>query len=407
MGLVSCYVNGRTYECMLVGVASETDPEVRLRSDGPTERNAVITCDECGRENDDDYKYCLGCGAALQEGSQEESEEEDSEIINCPYCGAEQPSNFKFCGSCGEKIPESSAAETQQESEPEPEPEENFDEAVSTSPGKPGGDGDGAAATVDTADSTPRTPEQDQPAEAGTQDTDGRSDTPRGGKPAQSGAEERPEAGASAAAQLVVIRPDGTEGASIDVPEDKLTIGRDSEIEALSDDPFLSPEHASFLFDEGGFVIRDEESLNGIFREVTDEIELQNGDLIRIGQELIRFEYYDEEPGEEDAETLTAGSPNPGYWGRLTLIAGPEVYTEAYALGGSEVTVGRETGDIVFRDDGFVSGTHARVANRNGAAVLEDLNSSNGTFIRIRDDYRLEDGERVLMGQQLFRLEVQ
>jgi pSer/pThr/pTyr-binding forkhead associated (FHA) protein len=90
----------------------------------------------------------------------------------------------------------------------------------------------------------------------------------------------------------------------------------------------------------------------------------------------------------------------------LTLIAGPEVYTEAYALGGSEVTIGRETGDIVFRDDGFVSGTHARVAQRDGGAVLEDLNSSNGTFIRTRDDYRLEDDERVLMGQQLFRLEV-
>jgi len=362
----------------------------------------MITCDECGRDNDDEYKYCLGCGAALQEGSEQEEDAGDTEIINCPFCGAEQPSNFKFCGSCGEKIPEETTGGDEQE---EDEEGDNLEAAVSTSPGKPGGNAEAAAATVEPAEEAPRTPEQDRPQGAGIQNTDGRSGTPRGGKPAQSAPSvEEPTSGAPA--HLIVIRPDGTEGASIEVPDDKLTIGRNSDIEVLSDDPFLSPEHASFLYRDGTFVIRDEESLNGIFREVTDSAELEDGDLIRVGQELLRFEQYPDDPHAGDEETLTAGSPAPGYWGRLTLIAGPDVYTEAYALGESEVTIGRETGDIVFRDDGFVSGTHARVARRDGVAILEDLNSSNGTFIRIRDDYRLADGERVLMGQQLFRLEV-
>jgi pSer/pThr/pTyr-binding forkhead associated (FHA) protein len=210
---------------------------------------------------------------------------------------------------------------------------------------------------------------------------------------------------AETGARLVVIRPDGTEGASIAVPKDKLTIGRDSEVEALSSDPFLSPNHASVLHKGGDYIIHDESSLNGIFREVTDEVELQDGDLIRIGQELLSFETRGDDPHAGADGTLEAGSENPGYWGRLGIVAGPDVETEAYALEEDEITIGRESGDIVFRDDGFVSGTHAQVALSNGSPVLRDLNSSNGTFIRIREDYQLDDGERVLMGQQLFRLE--
>ncbi len=378
----------------------------------------MITCDECGRENDDEYKYCLGCGAALHEDEDDEAEEEEeTKIINCPYCGTEQPSDFKFCGSCGEKIPDAPPSDDS-ESESEPEP---TDESVATSPGKPGSEGSpageaggpGAPASETSSpdrqrrESEPRTSEQDRRPEVAGQDADTRSETPRGGEPAQAAAgQETSDPGVDAAGQLVVIRPDGTEGASIDVPEDKLTVGRDSDVEALSSDPFLSPQHASFLYQGGSFTVRDENSLNGIFREVVDRVELQHGDLIRVGQELLEFERYPEDPHADDEEPLAAGSPDPGFWGRLRLVAGPEVYTESYALGEAKVTIGRETGDIVFSDDGFVSGTHARIGREDGTPILEDLNSSNGTFIRIRDDYRLGDGERVLMGQQLFRLEI-
>ncbi|MFB6264966.1 MAG: FHA domain-containing protein, partial [Bradymonadaceae bacterium] len=101
------------------------------------------------------------------------------------------------------------------------------------------------------------------------------------------------------------------------------------------------------------------------------------------------------------------GSPDPGYWGKLSLVAGPDSTTEAFALEGDEVTIGREVGDIVFPEDGFVSGSHAVIEREGDTVRLRDLDSSNGTFVRIRERHRVDDGERVLMGQQLFRLEVQ
>ena len=359
----------------------------------------MITCDECGRENDEEYKFCLGCGAALEASDDGgEPESAGAEMVNCPYCGAEQPSNFKFCGSCGEQIPQAEAADE----------EEGPPDGTSTAPGKPGGE-KGEEESQEAPDPQP----EPVKAERGQgQPPPMPSDFPDASDNEAGATVSKPEQLAStdtvpdAPARLIVIRPDGTEGASIDVPREKLTIGRASSIEALNNDPFLSPKHASLLYQEGDFVIQDESSLNGVFREVTDEIELQDRDLIRIGQELIKFEVYQDDPHAEDGETMAGGSPDPGYWGRLSLIAGPAVHTEAFALEEEEVTIGRETGDIVFKDDGFVSGTHAQVAMSEGKPVLRDLNSSNGTFIRIRGDHRIEDGERVLMGQQLFRLEV-
>ena len=65
----------------------------------------MITCNECGRENDEEYNFCLGCGAELPDVDQNAQQSEDSSL-RCPHCGADQPGNFKFCGSCGERIPE-------------------------------------------------------------------------------------------------------------------------------------------------------------------------------------------------------------------------------------------------------------------------------------------------------------
>ncbi|HEY1587373.1 MAG TPA: FHA domain-containing protein, partial [Polyangia bacterium] len=55
-------------------------------------------------------------------------------------------------------------------------------------------------------------------------------------------------------------------------------------------------------------------------------------------------------------------------------------------------------------EDGYVSGQHARVSLRDERVYLEDLNSSNGTFVRVRGERAVGPGAAILMGQQLFRI---
>jgi pSer/pThr/pTyr-binding forkhead associated (FHA) protein len=100
------------------------------------------------------------------------------------------------------------------------------------------------------------------------------------------------------------------------------------------------------------------------------------------------------------------GSPNPGYWGRISVIIGKDIDGSAFPLFGDAVTIGRERGDINFPDDGYVSGLHARISQRSGKVYLADLGSSNGSFVKIRGERAVQDGTYVLLGQQLFRLTV-
>jgi hypothetical protein len=201
---------------------------------------------------------------------------------------------------------------------------------------------------------------------------------------------------------MTLIRPDGTEGGSHDLRPGDNQLGRSYGM-VFENDGYLSPVHALLDIRAGGALIRDLDSLNGVFVKMTQEEELTNGQIIRIGQELLRFEVIaSPEPTPDGTELM--GSPNPGYWGKLTVIIGRDITGAAFPLLGDSCTLGRERGDINFPDDGYVSGLHARVALRDGRVFLADLGSSNGTFIKVNGERAVGHESFVLLGQQLFRL---
>jgi pSer/pThr/pTyr-binding forkhead associated (FHA) protein len=70
---------------------------------------------------------------------------------------------------------------------------------------------------------------------------------------------------------------------------------------------------------------------------------------------------------------------------------------------GDAVTVGRRSGDIVIADDPYLSGRHLRVRREMGRAILEDLDSTNGVFVRIRGQIELRPGDEIVIGGQVFR----
>jgi pSer/pThr/pTyr-binding forkhead associated (FHA) protein len=79
-----------------------------------------------------------------------------------------------------------------------------------------------------------------------------------------------------------------------------------------------------------------------------------------------------------------------------------------YYLSRDETVIGRESGDLVFTNDPFMSRRHASIDRDvpSGTFTLRDLGSSNGTFLAIRSERELVSGDHLRVGQHLFRLDV-
>lgn len=236
-----------------------------------------------------------------------------------------------------------------------------------------------------------------------------RMDAPAAGAPPTAeatppAASQEPAPPPTPAGRMVLIRPDGTEGGVYPLQLGKNIIGR--EIDPLfQNDFYLSPQHVEISIEPGSILLKDMGSLNGTFFKIFQDRPIDDGQVFRIGQELLRFDRIDPpQPLPDGTEIM--GSPSPGCWGRVVVSIGDGIEGSAHLLRGDSATIGRENGDITFPEDGYVSGTHLKLSNRNGQVILTDMNSSNGTFVRIDGEERVPPGTFVLVGQQLFRVEV-
>ncbi|KPK16548.1 MAG: hypothetical protein AMJ62_04905 [Myxococcales bacterium SG8_38] len=363
----------------------------------------MIVCSRCSKENQDHYRFCLGCGAELPrhsakprsfavpetQGAEPSSPKRDTnaprargahagalasapsvemdptparavraeplsvddplprelaplgdETSPCSHCGAQVPVNFRFCHVCGNDL-----------------------HAVSSTEASSSG----------------------APAE-------------RVSAPAV--AEPRPE---TKRARLVLIQPDGSEGEAFPLSGGRTLIGR-STGGVFSNDAYLSPEHAEFRFEEDQLVVKDMESLNGIYIRIEPDvpIELFDGTIFRIGQEILRFEGpLAPDPAPDGTQYM--GSPHRGFLGRVSLVIGRHATGNSYPVPPQGIYLGRERGDVLFPEDGYVSGLHCRIHSEVGHVFLTDLGSSNGTFVRVSNESFVPKGTFVLMGQQLFR----
>ncbi len=206
-------------------------------------------------------------------------------------------------------------------------------------------------------------------------------------------------------------KPDGTFGKSLPITKETL-IGRENCDLNYPQDTLLSPRHASVGMHEGKLVLRDLGSQNGSFIRLRQDLELTPGDVFLLGRELFRFntQSLDESLNQE----ITQGTV---MWNVPKLQKGPltaklehirlngDVVAE-YKLDKPETTVGRTTGDLVFKEDPYMSGMHARVIAQPGRFLLQDLRSRNGVYRRIRTEVELADGDEFFMGEQLFHVDL-
>ncbi len=107
---------------------------------------------------------------------------------------------------------------------------------------------------------------------------------------------------------------------------------------------------------------------------------------------------------------LRAASRGRGEVGRLVVLASPRGEPPAGAALPLEAiaTLGRDVNNAIVVDDPFASGEHAVLTFRGRVWYLEDLDSTNGTFVNgnpVDGAAPLGFGDEIQVGEVRFRLD--
>lgn len=379
------------------------------------EEATVITCRKCGKENQDHYKFCLGCGAELPRETSPKPFTPNTPAHGVAAAGrpAAQPmaqvgGNTVSGAAGGSSSPDAAIAVPIPTNAPGPRPASSPPAGRATpSPAALGMMGGGDNITCPQCQhQNPRSnrfcagcgynlgalQQKGQPAAA-----------------VSAAAAAAPQVGATGVRPmiLVALRADGSEAGRLQMPDAAIvTVGRDTG-SIFAGDSYLSPRHAVITRRGNDVLVKDAGSLNGVYMRLRPQEPwpLEFGDIFRIGQEIIRFEELVQQPLSPDG-VRRFGSPSKGYVGRLALVIGRDTTGNAFPIPERGIHCGRERGDVLFSEDGYVSGLHCRVAKGNdGRIALTDVGSSNGTFVRLKSEHTLYSGAVLLMGQQLFRVD--
>jgi pSer/pThr/pTyr-binding forkhead associated (FHA) protein len=208
--------------------------------------------------------------------------------------------------------------------------------------------------------------------------------------------------------RLVQINGDGSDGPVHQFGAGTVDIGRTAG-NLVFDDPFLASRHARIAATAEGHVLSALEKRNGVYRRLRGPAEVVPGDKILIGKQLLMFDVLPELERSATVSTenglVVFGSRTRPSWGRLLQLTPAGVPRDVYHLGRTEVIVGREKADLVFSDDELVSTRHAKLTLQGGRFYVEDLSSTNGTFLSLREPHVLVPGDVIRLGNEVLRFE--
>ena len=208
----------------------------------------------------------------------------------------------------------------------------------------------------------------------------------------------------------VSVNRDGTDGERFSLGGEYVIVGRAGADIVFDQDRFLARHHARLEPTADGCRVVPIDTQNGVFRKMDAPLELVNGSMLLVGREVLRFEKVDAD--EQTPDSLVRhgvalfGSPPREPWGRLLQMLPSGGVRDVRHLWDDEITIGREEGDLVYSDDAFLSRRHCTIGWDGSRAVITDLGSSNGTFMRLVGVTAVKHGEHIRMGDQLFRIEL-
>lgn len=186
-------------------------------------------------------------------------------------------------------------------------------------------------------------------------------------------------------------------------------VGRGDADIRFEKDHYMSPLHARVELRDGMLLLRDLGSRNGSWVFIEEPTKLTDGDLMLVGSQVLRFRrlgYPGPHPPEADS-TRRMGSLAPVADVAILeqLRADGSVRDVLHLSPGRDVVMGRETGDWLFPYDQTMSGRHAEIRSEDSEFWVHDAGSRNGVAMAVRGERVLKRNARLLLGDQILRVE--
>jgi predicted component of type VI protein secretion system len=209
--------------------------------------------------------------------------------------------------------------------------------------------------------------------------------------------------------KLSLIGETGAVSKTFILDRGEAVIGRGDADIRFESDHYMSPLHARVELREQQLWLRDLGSRNGSWVFIDEPTRLTDGDVVLVGSQLLRFRrlgYPGPHPPEADS-TRRMGSlvPTADVAVLEQLRADGSVRDTFHLSPGRSVTLGRETGDWQFPYDQTMSGKHAEIRTEDSEFYVHDSGSRNGVAMAVKGERRVKKTQRLLIGDQILRVE--
>jgi pSer/pThr/pTyr-binding forkhead associated (FHA) protein len=208
--------------------------------------------------------------------------------------------------------------------------------------------------------------------------------------------------------RLALLDQAGEVSARFSLDRGDAVVGR-GDADIRLEDVYLSPLHARLELRADELWVRDLGSRNGTWTFIEEPTCLADGDVLLIGSQILRFRRLGYPgPRSPDADaTRRMGSVTPTADVAVLeqLRADASVRDRFHLSPARDVFIGRESGDWVFPYDQTMSGRHAEIRSQDAEFFVRDCGSRNGVALSVRGERAVRKGQRVLVGDQILRIE--
>jgi hypothetical protein len=199
-----------------------------------------------------------------------------------------------------------------------------------------------------------------------------------------------------AAFVLRLLLPEGDKRL-VEMGDRPVKLGSGLDEVGLPGDPRVRPSEATLEIVDGQLWIDVAPDACGVYRRVDGEEPLHDGDVVLVGDIAARFSAVPEAvPVSGDTQVLGGAAGNP--CGRLTFLRRDGSAGPVHDLPQGKTILGRTDGHLNFPSDSRLSRRHARFFASPERVTIEDLDSRNGTYLRLRGRRRLESGDALRVG---------